>query len=87
MGVVTTHTEGRVVTHSDDDQRPVEVVLLPARDAAAQGAAGPTERAPRPSATAAAPLKSTTTPAPTPTATRAKPATRMAKAAKKRARA
>jgi len=32
MGIVTTHTEGRVVTHSDDGQLPVEVVQLPARD-------------------------------------------------------
>ena len=41
MGIVTTHTEGRVVVHSGDESLPVEVVQLPARDAAVQAAAPP----------------------------------------------
>ncbi len=40
MGIVTTHTEGRVVTHTSTDDS-VEVVQLPARDAAEQAATGP----------------------------------------------
>lgn len=46
MGIVTTHTEGRVVTHSDDDREAIEVVQLPARDAAIEAAnpAAPTTK-------------------------------------------
>jgi hypothetical protein len=53
MGIVTTHSEGRVVTHSADDRDSVEVVQLPARDAAVQTAAAATSEVP-PKAPAAA---------------------------------
>ncbi|MEO8680284.1 MAG: hypothetical protein ABI665_14635 [Vicinamibacterales bacterium] len=43
MGIVTTHTEGRVVIHSDQDGLPVEVVQFPSRDAAAPVAVEPTK--------------------------------------------
>lgn len=46
MGTATTHTEGRVVTHTTDDHPSVEVVQLPARDAAVQAAAPPAAPAP-----------------------------------------
>ena len=63
MGIVTTHTEGRVVTHSDDDRGAIEVVQLPSRDAAVQAAAADTTAAPAP-APASTPAK-----APKPAAT------------------
>ena len=46
MGMVTTHTEGRVVTHSGDDAPTTEVVQLPGRDAAVQAAAPVVEQPP-----------------------------------------
>lgn len=77
MGIVTTHTEGRVVTHSDDDTRPVEVAQLPLRDAAA-AAEQPTAPAPAP-----APAKA---PKPTPAVKAAvkQQRTRTKKAAEKK---
>jgi len=65
MGEVTTHTTGRVVTHSDDDRTSVDVVQLPQRDAAVQAAAPPaTKTAPAkpatPAATPTSPVKAAT---------------------------
>lgn len=50
MGIVTTHTEGRVVTHSDDDRESIPVVQLPNRDAGAIAAASHAVPKPAPSA-------------------------------------
>jgi len=80
MGTVTTYSEGgRVVVHSGDDSKPVEVVQLPLRDAAIQ-AASP--------AAVPEPAKQTKPPAPAPEqpATPAA-ATPAVKAATKRMRA
>lgn len=79
--MVTTHTEGRVVTHSGDEQRPVEVVQLPARDAAVQAAAEePPKKSTRPAdppAAAAAPATGKTMHAgAAPTAAKAKRTTK-----------
>jgi len=50
---VTTHTEGRVVTHEHDE--PIEVVQLPNRDAAAPPPVASAAPAPKPSAPTSTP--------------------------------
>jgi hypothetical protein len=83
MGLVTTYTEGRVVTHSSDDAGSIEVVQLPARDAAVQSAAAAEE----PTATATTRASAAMPPVAGKTMHARPPALKKPTAAKKRSRA